>query len=182
MVEEFTNYLNSDVLYWPMFKADYPQMTLGGYLMRQRRLHILSYLLTDSEQVELKQIVTQFGDINIDRKALLMKKAIEELHTRVNQWREHLQEYWDSEIVEEQYFATDVEVRTIITDLIFGLGIDLYQLGKNLLYQIDSLDDELRVNWQEGDFTWPVEWILAYGKGDCWWHYGMPDVREKSTC
>ena len=101
--------------------------------MQQRRLQILSYLLTDSEQVELKQIVTQFGDITIDRKALLMKKAIEELHTRVNQWKEHLHEYWDSEIIEEQYCATDVEVRTIITDIIFGLGIDLYQLDKNLL-------------------------------------------------
>jgi len=38
MVEELTNYLSSDVLYWPMFKASYPKMTLGGYLMRQRRL------------------------------------------------------------------------------------------------------------------------------------------------
>ena len=36
MVEELANYLSSDVLYWPMFKANYPKMTLGGYLMRQR--------------------------------------------------------------------------------------------------------------------------------------------------
>jgi hypothetical protein len=32
MVEELTNYLSSEVLYWPMFKANYPKMTLGGIL------------------------------------------------------------------------------------------------------------------------------------------------------
>ena len=48
MVEEMSNYLSSDTVLWPMFKADYPKLTLGGYFMRQRRLQVLSYLLTDS--------------------------------------------------------------------------------------------------------------------------------------
>ena len=103
MVEELTNYLNSDVLYWPMFKASYPKMTLGGYLMRQRRLQRLSYLLSDSDQDQLKQIAIQFNETTFDKKALLMKKGTEELHTRVNQLKEHLQEYWDSDIIEKKY-------------------------------------------------------------------------------
>jgi hypothetical protein len=90
MVEELTNYLNSEVLYWPMFKANYPKMTMGGYFMRQRRLQGLSYLLSDSKQVELKHIANQFNEMTFDKKALLMKKGTEELRTRVNQWKEHL--------------------------------------------------------------------------------------------
>ena len=180
MVEELTNYLSSEVLYWPMFKASYPKMTLGGYFMRQRRLQRLSYLLSDSDQVELKQIATQFNEMTFDKKALLIKKGTEELHTRVNQWKEHLQEYWDSEIIEKQYYATDVEVRTMIVDLIFELELDLSQVDKDLLFQIDSLDDELRAKWQEGDFIWPDEWIPAYGKGDYWWLYGTPRIPENN--
>jgi nicotinamide mononucleotide adenylyltransferase len=180
MVEELTNYLNSEVLYWPMFKANYPKMTMGGYFMRQRRLQGLSYLLSDSKQVELKHIANQFNEMTFDKKALLMKKGTEELRTRVNQWKEHLQEYWDSEVIEKQYFATDVEVRTTITDLIFELGINLSQVDKDLLFQIDALDHDLRANWREGDFIWPDEWVPAYGKGDYWWLYGTPRIPENN--
>ena len=105
-----------------------------------------------------------------------MKKETEELNTRVNQWKEHLQECHDSEIIEKQYYATDSEVRTIIADLIFELGIDLSQVDKNLLYQIDSLDHDLRANWQEDDFIWTDEWVPAYSKLDYWWLYGIPRI------
>lgn len=179
MVEEMTNYLNSDVLYWPMFEADYPRMTLGGLQMRKQRLQILAYLLSDAEQVKLKQIVAQYEDVTLGKTALLEKKGTQELHTRITQWKEHLREYWDSEVIEQHYYATDAEVRTIITDLIFMLDSDPYQLDANLVRQVDSLDEELLANWQDGEFIWSQEWIPAYGKRDYWWLYGMPDVRQK---
>ena len=68
----------------------------------------------------------------------------------------------------------------MIADLIFELEIDLFQVDKDLLFQIDSLDDELRANWHEGDFIWPEEWIPAYGKGDYWWLYGTPRIPENN--
>lgn len=176
MVEELANYLDSDVLYWPMFKASYPQMTLGGYFMRQRRLQRLSYLLSDADQAELEQAVNQFDELTIDKKAQLMKKGLQELEARANQWEQNLSEYWDSEVIEKEYYKTDAEVRTMIADLIFELEIDLSQVDKELLFKIDSLDRELMANWQEGDFIWPEEWIPAYGKGDYWWLFGLPSV------
>lgn len=178
MVEELTNYLSSEAIFWPMFKADYPEMTLGGYFMRQRRLQILSYLLSDTDQAKLKKILIQFGDMTMDRKAVLMKKGLEELRMRLNQWKDHLQEYWESETIEKAFYATDAEVRTMIADLIFELEIDLYRVDKKLLEQMDALDEALRLNWQEGDFIWPEDWIPAYGKGDYWWLYGTPEGRD----
>jgi len=178
MVEELVNYLDSEAIFWPMFKADYPEMTLGGYFMRQRRLQILTYLLSAADQAELQQTIFQFGDITMDRKAMLMKKAMEELRMRLNQWESHLQEYWDSEIIEKKYYATDAEVRTMIADLIFELEIDLYLVDKELLEKMDALDATLKRNWQEGDFIWPQDWIPAYGKGDYWWLYGEPRIPD----
>ena len=174
MVEELTNYLSSEAIFWPMFKADYPEMTLGGYFMRQRRLQILSYLLSDAEQAELKGILIQFGDMTMDRKAVLIKKGLEELHMRLNQWKGHLQDYWETETIEKEFYATDAEVRTMIADLLFELDIDLYRVDKELLEQMDALDEALKRNWHDGDFIWPEDWIPAYGKGDYWWLYGEP--------
>lgn len=174
MVEELANYLDSDVLYWPMFKASYPQMTLGGYFMRQRRLQRLSYLLADADQAVLKQYVNQFKELTFNKKALLMKKGLRELEARANQWEQHLSDYRESEVIENAYYKTDAEVRTMIADLIFELEIDLSQVDKELLFKIDSLDRELMANWREGEFIWPEEWIPAYGKGDYWWLYGLP--------
>jgi len=182
MIEELANYMNSGALYWPMFKADYPSMTLGGLLMRKRRLQILADLLSEAEQVKLTHIITQFKEMTYDKTALLEEKGTKELHTRTTQWKEHLQEYWDSEVIAQHYYATDVEVRTIITDLIFMLDTDPYQLDAKLVSQVDSLDDELMSNWQDGEFIWPTEWIPAYGKGDYWWLYGMPQVVKKEAC
>jgi hypothetical protein len=76
MVQELANYLDSKVLYWPMFKAGYPQMTLGGYYMRQRRLLRLSYLLPEADQFELENFVNQFNELTIDKKAQLMQKGL----------------------------------------------------------------------------------------------------------
>lgn len=175
MVEELANYLASEVLYWPMFKANYPQMSLGGYFMRQRRLQHLSYLLSDAEQDALEQAVTQFNELTFDKKALLKKKGFRELEARTKQWEQNLSEYLDSEAIEKEYYKTDAEVRTMIADLIFELEIDLSQDNEELLFKIDSLDQGLMANWQDGDFIWPEEWIPAYGKGDYWWLYGFPN-------
>ncbi|MFL7891248.1 MAG: hypothetical protein ACK2UM_09990 [Anaerolineales bacterium] len=180
MVEELANYLDSDVLYWPMYKASYPQMTLGGYFMRQHRLQHLSYLLADADQSALEQYVNQFKEMTFDKKAQLMKKGLRELEARANQWDQHLREYWDSEVIEKEFYKTDAEIRTMISDLIFELEVDLSQVDKSLLIKIDSLDHELKANWQDGDFIWPEEWIPAYGKDDYWWLYGIPRVASSN--
>ncbi len=180
MVEELTNYLDSEVLFWPMFKASYPKMTLGGYFMRQRRLQRLSYLLGESDQAALEAYVNQFSELTFDKKAQLKEKALRELEARVNQWEQNLSDYFESGVIEREFYKTDAEVRTMIADLIFELEIDLTHADRHLLFKIDSLDHELMENWQAGDFIWPEEWIPVYGKEDYWWLYGVPRAAGKN--
>ena len=82
--------------------------------------------------------------------------------------------------LEKEFYKTDAEIRTMISDLIFELEVDLSQVDKSLLIKIDSLDHELKANWQDGDFIWPEEWIPAYGKDDYWWLYGIPRVASSN--
>jgi hypothetical protein len=85
LVQELANYLDSEVLYWPMFKAGYPQMTLGGYYMRQCRLQRLSYLLPEADRAELEKYVNQVHELTFEKKAQLMQKCLRELEARTNQ-------------------------------------------------------------------------------------------------
>jgi hypothetical protein len=176
MIADMTNYLSSDVDFWPAMQVGFPDLTLGGYIMRQRRLKILTYLLSESEQSELKGIVTQFNDLTFDKVATLQNKATRELEIRINQWHQNLKEYWDSEVIEEHYYKTDAEIRTMITDLVPMLGTHPYHLDQQLVTRLEKLDAELEQNWRDGMFIWPEDWIPAYGKGDYWWLYGMPTV------
>lgn len=176
MVRDLTNYLYSNVVYWPSLEEGFPQLTLGGYIMRQRRLQILAYWLTETEQNELKQAVIQYKDVTSGLTAILEKKATEELKIRLDQWEQNLTEYWDAEVIEEEYFKTDAQVRTIITDLVVMLGMHPYHLDQKLVLRLDKLDAELQANWKVGEFIWPEEWIPAYGMGDYWFLYGVPVV------
>jgi hypothetical protein len=178
MIADMTNYLSSDVDFWPAMQVGFPDLTLGGYIMRQRRLQILTYLLSESEQSELKQIVSQFNELTLDKVAVLQNKAIRELEIRTNQWHQNLLEYWDSEVIEEHYYKTDAEIRTMITDLVVMLGTHPYHLDRQLVARLEKLDAELEQNWRDGMFIWPEDWIPAYAKGDYWWLYGIPRTPE----
>ncbi len=180
MVEELSNYLSSDVLYWPMFKASYPKMTLGGYLMRQRRLQILSYLLDQAEQTVLERAVLQFDETTINKIAILNQKGNQEIQIRINQWQDHMQEYRESGVISKEYYATDAEGRTMITDLVSKFGSQPYLLDEKLIDQVDKLDNQLAAIWHEGDFIWHEEWSPAYGKSDFWWLYGTPRIPENN--
>ena len=51
MAAEMANYLDSDILFWPLSGSRMPRLTLGGYLMRQQRLLILKNSLKSKHPV-----------------------------------------------------------------------------------------------------------------------------------
>ena len=79
MVDDMEDYLNSDVLFWPMQEASYPRLTLGGYLMREYRLLALQDLLNKAERSQLHAIVDRFLEISADGVVRLEQKASQEL-------------------------------------------------------------------------------------------------------
>ncbi|MFN2194520.1 MAG: hypothetical protein ACK2UW_00165 [Anaerolineales bacterium] len=178
MVKELTNYLYSEVVYWPSLGGGVPDLTLGGFLMRVRRLEMLSYLISEAEQQTLMQTVTEFKDLTSDLAATLEQKATLELEIRIKQWEQNLSDYWDAETIEKEYYKTDVQVRTIITDLLVMLALPQNQRDQELVLRLAALDDRLQAAWQIGDFIWPEEWIPAYRRNEYWFLYGYPAVHS----
>lgn len=172
MAAEMDEYLRSDVLFWPMRRADLPRLTLGGYLMREHRLLQLRDLLTMQEQKRLHEAINQYQEALEEKVVRLERKAHEELEARLRQWREYLREAKRG--VSIAYYESSVETRAMIEALVIQLRIPPYRLEEEVPQKVALLDRELRQIWEPGEFVWAQEWKAAYPRERYWWLYGHP--------
>jgi hypothetical protein len=172
MAASMEEYLKSDVLFWTMGRTDMPQLTLGGYLMRQRRLLLLRHLLDEAGEKRLDQAVFQYGQAIADRVVRWEQKAHQELEARMRQWQEHLRDIRNKQT--RVNYATAAEVRTMIAAFLEELEEPPFQLDANIPRRLNALDRELQNHLQPGNFIWPEEWQQAYPREEYWWLYGRP--------
>lgn len=172
MAAEMADYLDSDILFWPMTEGDLPRLTLGGYLMRQHRLLGLRDLLSMQEQDRLHRAINQYHKSLEERVVRFENRAHEELEARLRQWRGYLSELKEGASV--AYYESAVEPRAMIEALIAQLRVQPYQLQSEIPQKLALLDRQLRHVWQPGAFIWPNEWKQAYPSEKFWWLYGHP--------
>lgn len=174
MAGEMPDYLMSDALFWQMMKGGMPKLTLGGYLLRQRRLWALRDLLPPAQLAALETAVTQFNLALAEKIVRFEQKAHKELAARLRQWQEYLKDLdWEKRAAAANYGAA-VETRAIIQALVDKLQTPPYQLQPDVSRQLTLLDTDLRRRWQAGPFVWPQVWQPAYPQAEFWWLYGRP--------
>lgn len=174
MASEMEQYLTSRTLFWRMVKGGMPMLTLGGYLMRQRRLLALRQLLNEEEQARLDTAVAQFNQALVERVVRFEQKAHRELQARLRQWGEYLKDVEREAAGRVFNYETAVETRAMIAAVIDKLETDPYQLEAKVRRRVASLDNSLRLYWQPGEFVWPEAWQPAYPPEKYWWLYGRP--------
>ena len=174
MAEEMEAYLNSDVLFWHMSKADMPVLTLGGYLMRQHRLLALYDSLSEEQQAEVDAAVAQFNQALEEKTVRFEQKAHRELDARLRQWEEYLKDVERGQASAKSNYGTAVEARAMIAALIDFLQLAPYQLDERVLKRTALLDGRLRSRWEAGEFVWSEGWQEAYPRSEYWWLYGNP--------
>lgn len=174
MAAEMDDYLTSDVLFWPLARAELPRLTLGGYLMRQHRLMALRHLLTDDEQARLDEAISQFNQALTERIVRFEQRGHQELQARLRQWSEYLKDVGRKPEGSRAYYATAVETRAMIEALLDKLQMAPYELDKQFLEKVAVFDSGLRRGWRPGDFVWPEAWQSAYPRSEYWWLYGLP--------
>lgn len=174
MAAGMNDYLMSKTL-WQTIQIGMPQLTLGGYLMRQYRLLALSdVLLNESERARLKEAVSQFDQALSGKETYFEQKARRELEARLRQWDEYLRELERENADSAAYYPATVETRAMIAAIGDQLQTGSYQLEADIVSKINSLDGKLRQHWTPGEFVWPSEWQPAYPRDRYWWLYGQP--------
>lgn len=176
MASQMADYLKSETLFWPMGFSDMPQLTLGGYWLRQHRLTALHTLLTGEQQAELSAAVKRFETAVSEWTVRTEQRAHKELEARTRQWSEYLRDVAGGKSVEVASYAAKVEVRAIIAALVSQLQASPYRLDPAMLPPILQQDKGLRARWHSGAFVWPTEWQPAYPEPEFWWLYGRPQA------
>ena len=129
MAGQMAEYLDSDILFWPLGHNNMPMLTLGGYLLREHRLLALANLLTPEQRAQVDAAVFQFNQALADRVVRFEAKAHHELEARLRQWTETLKEMEHGTLQRSSNYATVVETRAMIHALLDRLG-DQHRGGK----------------------------------------------------
>ena len=181
MAEQMGEYLDSDVLFWPLGRGNLPMLTLGGYLLREHRLVALRQLLTPEQRSQVDAAIFQFNQALSDRVVRFEKKAHHELESRLRQWTEALKEVEHGALQHSSNYDTVVETRAMIQALLDRLGMPPYRLEERPGQHLTLLDTRLQGRWQPGEFIWPAEWQPAYPRGEYWWLYGSPRAARATS-
>ncbi len=180
MANEMERYLNSDVLFWHMSTAHMPALTLGGYLMRQHRLLALRNLLSETQLLELDAAVLRYNNALVDKIVRFEQKAQNELEARLRQWGEYLKDVDRGTAYSKSNYQTAVESRAMIAAIQDQMQLAPFALDPRFPPQIVLLDNQLRRQWQPGEFVWPDGWQPAYPQTAYWWLYGKPREKQKA--
>ncbi len=174
MSSDMDAYLKSESMHWVIGNGDVPRLTIGGYLMRQERLIFLCEKLDVEDQQRLQKGVEQFRRTLKEKVVLFEKRAHQELHARLGEWVGYLRSLKKYGSSRAAKYASVVDTRLVIEVVVDKLHMPPYQLQSQIPEELDTLDQNLRDRWQEGEFVLPAVWQPVYPRQKYWWLYGHP--------
>lgn len=176
MAAGMDDYLKSDATWWDMGRSDMPLLTIGGYLMRRRRLHALSYLLQEAERVKMSVANAIYDAIVSGQIVRLEERALTELGARLREWTVYLRDLTVSHRLAADTARYDylADTRVVINELIDKLSESPFRLPEHIPSDVAALDRRLGARWTPGPFIWSPVLSPAYPPDPYWWLYGYP--------
>lgn len=176
MVAGVDEYLKSDANWWDMGHPDMPLLTLGGYLMRRRRLGVVDYLLHESEREELAIANAHYEKVVSGQIVRFEERAISEIGARMREWTVYLRDLAVSHrlAADKARYEYLADTRVVLGELVSKLGESPFKLPEHILGDIAALDHRLGARWSSGAFIWSPVWTPAYPPDTYWWLYGHP--------
>lgn len=176
MADGMADYVRSDVTWWDMGRRDMPLLTIGGYLMRRRRLAALEYLLHEPEQQAMVAANATFDRFMDDHIVRFEERAVSELGARIREWTVYLRDLALSNRLAADTTRYDylADNRVIIEELMQKLAEAPFKLAEHIRNDVAALDHRLMARWAPGAFIWSPVWTPAYPSDFYWWLYGHP--------
>lgn len=174
MAANMATYLDSDIVDWTIPRANMPRLTIGGYLMRQRRLSILAGQFDEEDRDRLRLAIAQFEQALDERVVRFEIRAHQELHMRIAEWMSFLRDINRRAKTEVNYYAGVVDTRIVIHELMNKLETFPYELKEDIIEEVNAMDRILRIRLLDHPFIWDPVWEEAYPRSEFWWLYGCP--------
>jgi hypothetical protein len=176
MIVHLDEYLRSDAERWDMGRPGMPLMTIGGCLMRLRRLFVLRTHLLEMDQAALIRAKNDFDAALKETVVRFEQRSYLELSARLREWTNYLRNLAHSTKIssDQELYANKVDTRVVIGELVGKLSEYPYRLDGRVPRDVAAVDRRLRLMWEPGPFVWAPIWQDAYPKGEYWWLYGRP--------
>ncbi len=166
------DYLLSDEIYWsigvnsPAGEPPYPQLTLGGILLAQKRLQArqksgekISGLA--SLEMDLEVIISKW-------KVAWDRKTSREFRARLNLWADFLEEYRANPENNYDRYAYEI-TRRVMLQLLEPQASKVEDEELKMLAGLDSL---LKAVFVSGDFIWDGVLAAGFPAREYWYLYG----------
>lgn len=170
------DYLASDSTWWDMGRGDMPLLTIGGYLMRRRRLAVLDYLLNDDERKSIAAANAIYDKIVSGQIVRFEERALAEIGARMREWTVYLRDLMVSQRLAADWARYEylADSRVVIGELIHKLSESPFKLPEHIPTDIAAFDYRLGMRWAPGAFIWSPVWTPAYPPEAYWYLYGHP--------
>lgn len=171
-------YLRGGATWWDMGHPDMPLLTIGGFLMRRRRLHLVEYLLHDSEREALAMANAHYDQLVSGQIVRFEERGLAEIGARMREWTVYLRDLMVSNRLAADTARYDylADTRVVISELVHKLSESPFKLPEHIPVDIAALDRRLSIRWSAGAFIWSPVWMAAYPPDTYWWLYGHPKV------
>lgn len=182
MGDAMGSYVHSDELYVSVSGGlfggrDLPQLTIGAFLMRMRRLSHFRDEMTGVQEATLNKAIAQYDEARKEWTVHHEQKINKEILSRLKMMTAFFRECRDSMRNCASAYPVEAQRRTIVQELMIGMksyGLDTHEVTTEL-HQVDG---ELRKYITAGDFIWDEKLQPVYPRDTFWWLYGRPDPTE----
>jgi hypothetical protein len=161
-VELLESYLLSKESYWklsassPPGEPGYPTLTLGALLLSEARIQ--AHRLTSSQNQQRLALEKEIDRIRMKWRTAWGKKAREGFRSRLDLWRNFLEEFRHDP--QENYDRYRYEVnRRVMLELLDAEAIDIPTSQRQMLTGLDRILEGLMV---PGDFIWDEQLAVGF--------------------
>jgi hypothetical protein len=157
-LESLEPYLLSNEMFWPLGE-DRLHLTLGGMLLTGKRLNV------GPIQDEWPALSARLDALRSRWRAAWERKSGREFHSRIDLWRNYLQEVREGS--DPAYYAQQVQWRVMLQ----LLGSE-FSVSTQESETVTALDQILKSIWLPGIFVWDAGLSAAFPEQEYWYLYG----------
>lgn len=178
---EMEPYLLSKELFWSLSGREpggsvFARLTIGGILISIHRLRVAdeSRTLSASQTHQFNKLIEGFGVVQSKWRVAFEAKSKRELSSRINQWRNYLDELEDRFADHAGYYPAEVRVRVIAQLLLDSIT----DPDSQEVEHIACLDSRLRRVLKGCEFIWEPYLSSGFPDDVYWFLYGKPTRLE----
>ena len=177
MVNSMNAYVLQSNLYYTLGN-DLPMLTLGGFLLRRRRILLFQDQLPPEHVVRFYDIEEAHGHILQEWKTHYLKKIIVEAQSRLDVISYFLEECAEGNSSCIENYRNEALRRTIVQELLLRAETLNVKRLDSLKRHVRSVDSHLQPILEKAEFTWDERLKPAYSQAKFWWLYATPKLTD----